>query len=112
MGKSPLMNMENFPCDVWRLHRKLFHRFLKYKKYFVKASKSLPELQQSKAQIKQPVAAASKSGPTTTTSKSAHVISLLTSSEEEVSDDSDTDEDPEDVEDLFQDTEDDDPDST
>ena len=78
--------MMNFPADVWYLHRKVFHRFIKYKKYFVKATKELPEYQQAnlnevkveKKPAPQPVA----------DSKPVHVINLLSSSDGEVSEDS------------------------
>ena len=37
------MNQENFDKDAWMLHRKLFHRFTKYFKYFRHATEILPE---------------------------------------------------------------------
>ena len=81
------MNMENFPYDVWVLHRKLFHRFLKYQKYFTRATKSLPEYilaaEGKKPLVIQPV-------PVTSPVETSHVVCLLSSSEESVSsDDSD-----------------------
>ena len=47
LNKVPFMNMENFEKSIWVLHRKLFHRFLKYIKYFRKATTELPEYQQA-----------------------------------------------------------------
>ena len=41
LGKSPPMNMLSFPKDVWVLHRKLHHRFLKFKKRFIAATEDL-----------------------------------------------------------------------
>ena len=41
------MNMHKFDKDIWYLHRKLFHRYLKYEKYFRKATEELPELQRA-----------------------------------------------------------------
>ena len=86
------MNMENFPYEVWSLHRKLFHRFLKYQKYFTRSTKSLPEYKSAeevKEEKVQPVPAASSAVETT------HVICLLSSSEEEVSEDDSDDDDKE-----------------
>ena len=39
------MNMDNFDKDIWMLHRKLFHRYIKYFKYFKAATEALPEYQ-------------------------------------------------------------------
>ena len=80
LGKSPLMNMGDFPHDVWTLHRKLFHRFIKYKKYFIKVTLSLPGYIDSKVKMEkekdpEPL-------PQTET-RCLHIISLLSSSEEE-----------------------------
>ncbi len=46
-GKDHLMNMLNFDKSIWILHRKLFHRFIKYYKFFKKATLVLPEYQQA-----------------------------------------------------------------
>ena len=77
------MNMENFPYEVWALHRKLFHRFLKYQKYFTRSTKSLPEYK-SAAEVKEKVEPLPTSSAVET---SSHVVCLLSSSEEEVSED-------------------------
>ena len=37
------MNMDNFDKDIWHLHRKLFHRFVKYSKYVRLATERLPD---------------------------------------------------------------------
>ena len=37
------MNMENFDKNIWLMHRKLFHRYLKYVKYFRQVTDKLPE---------------------------------------------------------------------
>ena len=47
LGKSPPMNMLSFPKDAWILHRKLHHRFLKFKKRFIAATEEL-EIRNSK----------------------------------------------------------------
>ena len=39
------MNMDNYDKDIWMLHRKLFHRYIKYFKYFKAATEALPEYQ-------------------------------------------------------------------
>ena len=84
------MNMDKFPHDVWYLHRKLFHRFLKYRKYFIKATSSLPEYKSAHVNPKkEPASYTSSAAPLTAASSTSNVISLLSSSEEEVSEDSD-----------------------
>ena len=81
--------MDKFPHDVWYLHRKLFHRFLKYRKYFIKATKSLPEYKNSLVHPKkEPANYTSSAAAAPATS---NVVSLLSSSEGEVSSDSDDD---------------------
>ena len=84
MEKTVLMNMINFPAEVWELHRKVFHRFLKYRRYFFKATKKLPEykvtLDDNKTEptpLPQP--------ETVVTPEASHVINLLSTSEGEVS---------------------------
>ena len=89
LGKSPLMNMENYPYEIWTLHRKLFHRFMKYRKYFVKATSSLPEYNQVK--VKKEQETVTHEEVRTTTSSTYHVICLLSSSEGEVSEDDEVD---------------------
>ena len=84
------MSMTNFPVDIWDLHRKVFHRFLKYRKYFFKATKRLPEYKLAQAQDTEV-----KSEPTPSKPEPVlvgeHVISLLSTSEGEVSEDSGSD---------------------
>ena len=105
MGKSPTMNMDAFPADIWNLHRKLFHRFLKYRKYFINASESI---QENIAKMKRDTEASTTcaGGKVTSSSKTAHVICLLSSSEGEVSEDEEDSETVEDDEE-YQDGEDD-----
>ena len=40
------MNMNNYDATVWFLHRKLFHRYMKFHKFFDKATESVPEYRQ------------------------------------------------------------------
>lgn len=87
LGKNPLMNMENFPHDVWTLHRKLFHRFLKYRKYFLKATKNIADYQKAKEEKPEPKKSAASASSCCSTH---HVICLLSSSDEEVSEDDDS----------------------
>ena len=89
LGKVPLMNMESFPYDIWTLHRKLFHRFMKYRKYFLKASNAPPELKKLKKLAPVPKKDAEPVVSPPTNTPAPHVINLLSSSEGEVSDDSD-----------------------
>ena len=95
LGLSTVMNLENFPCDVWYAHRKLFHRFMKYKKYVVKATSAIPEMKEMEEEKVKKEDSSPSEVPA-----SQHVISLLTDSEGEVSSDSDTDVEA-DVEGLF-----------
>ena len=39
------MNMVRFHKDVWVLHRKLHHRFLKFARFITSATKDLPDYQ-------------------------------------------------------------------
>ena len=41
------MNMHKFDKDIWYLHRRLFHRFMKYAKYFRMATEELPDYQRA-----------------------------------------------------------------
>ena len=88
------MNMDNFNKESWYLHRKLFHRFIKYAKYFRKATEELPEFR--KAVQDAMVIKTEPEIPKTSTPTVTHeIISLLSSSSEEVSEDS--------VDDMFRD---------
>jgi hypothetical protein len=66
------MNMTNFDRDVWVLHRKLHHRFLKCKEYFVRAGELLTEYRRRRDGLKSASASAS-------VSSSQDVICLLSS---------------------------------
>ena len=81
--------MTNFPADLWYLHRKVFHRFIKYKKYFVKATKELQEYinaNLTKVKVEKP-----PPPQPVRDEKPVHIIDLLSSSEGEVSEDSSSD---------------------
>ena len=80
------MNMENYDRGIWMLHRKLFHRYMKYYKYFKQATEALPEFQQLLADDDDAEAAEvlKKEAESQSVPKS-HIISLLTSSSDEVS---------------------------
>ena len=45
------MNVLAFPKDVWLLHRKLHHRFLKFKKRFIAATEDLADYQRREGMI-------------------------------------------------------------
>jgi len=106
LGKSPLMNMENYPHDIWILHRKLFHRFLKYRKYFKKATSCLDEYKLLSQVKKDPEQ--KPQIPSAMKSTDNHVIVILSSSEGEVSEDSEDDVSAElDVDELFEPSDDD-----
>ena len=91
LNKVPFMNMENYDKDIWMLHRKIFHRFLKYFKYFNKASEELPEFQQLLAEELVSKVKVEKKREKQQNAKS-HIICLLTSSSEEVSQDEEEEE--------------------
>ena len=93
MDKTVLMNMTNFPAEVWELHRKVFHRFLKYRKYFFKATKKLPEY---KAILEDNEPTPPPKPETVVDPEVTHVINLLSTSDGEVSSDTESsDETPE-----------------
>ena len=77
------MNMDNFDKDIWYLHRKLFHRFVKYAKYFRLATEALPSYQQSLEDEKK----TKEERMTASQTHEIEVIDLLTSSSDEVSED-------------------------
>ena len=97
LDKSPLMNMTNFPADVWELHRKLFHRFLKYRKYFVKATRNLSEYKKAEDTDVKPEIIRTQPTPT---DNPGHIINLLSTSEGEVSEDSEEETEDEEKEDV------------
>ena len=43
VGKAPNMSMNNFPKDVWILHRKLVHRYLRFKRCFNDCLNEVPQ---------------------------------------------------------------------
>jgi hypothetical protein len=79
------MNMDNFDKEIWYLHRKLFHRYVKYAKYFRQATEVLPAYQC--ALQNENVRLVKKQRTNENQVKDTHIISLLTSSSEEVSED-------------------------
>ena len=84
------MNMENFDPEIWWMHRKLFHRYVKYSKYFRKATEALPEYQKAIAEAKSDPSVTgdkTQNEPTKVSPPVANIISLITSSSEEVSED-------------------------
>ena len=80
--------MTNFPVDIWELHRKVFHRFLKYRKYFFKATKRLPEYKLAETQDTTEVESAANPSKPEPVVTAEHVINLLSTSEGEVSSES------------------------
>ncbi len=91
------MNMDNFDHGIWWMHRKLFHRYVKYSKYFRKATEVLPEYQ--KAILNESKSHSSVTGdktdkePTKVSPPVSNIISLITSSSEEVSEEEGGEED-------------------
>jgi alpha-beta hydrolase superfamily lysophospholipase len=80
------MNMHNYPMDVWVLHRKIHHRFIKHKDYILKATLTLRAYQDA---IMRNENAATESAATTAESAPAArssaptVVYLLSSSDTE-----------------------------
>ena len=82
LNKSPPMNMNNFPADVWYLHRRLHHRFLKQQNQVRAATHKLSEYKQrlkheSKESVKNVTTAAASSATSTAT---VNLLCLLTDS--------------------------------
>lgn len=75
------MNMDNFDKDIWFLHRKLFHRYMKYSKYFRQATETLPAFEKAVRGEENKKSVLELQVPEVET------ISLLTSSSEDVSED-------------------------
>lgn len=75
------MNMDNFDKDIWFLHRKLFHRYMKYSKYFRQATETLPAFEKAVRGEENKKSVQELQVPEVET------ISLLTSSSEDVSED-------------------------
>ena len=78
------MNMDDFDKETWYLHRKLFHRFVKYAKYFRQATEVLPAYEKAHLDEQDELVKkqrAKKENKVT----DLHVVSLLTSSSDEVS---------------------------
>ena len=96
LGKVPYMNMSNFDHHIWHLHRKLFHRYVKYQKYFRQATERLPSIQaairEDKGRSSKEYKSAHVPTPPPTQSVTTSVISLVSSSSDEVSEDGEDDE--------------------
>ena len=78
--------MYNFDQEVWDLHRKLFHRLAKYRRYLQAATEQLPQYLDDDSDAHSSPAASSSSSKTMTNTPSPHVICLLSSDSDSVSD--------------------------
>ena len=78
LNKAPAMWLKDFPHDVWVLHRKLHHRFLKFRKSFRAATERLPLFQQG-VEMSTPAEGSTQRPAFKTTSKH-NVICLLSDS--------------------------------
>ena len=79
--------MYNFDQEVWDLHRKLFHRLAKYRRYLQAATEQLPQyMDDDSGAFASPAAAAASSSSKKTNTPSPHVICLLSSDSDAVSD--------------------------
>ena len=91
LGENPKMNMMNFPRDVWILHRKLFHRFLKHFQCFKNATEQLEDFCDSDSDDGSVASSYSKKKTGQFKKKDGgFVISLLSSDSEDADDDDDT----------------------
>ena len=45
LDKNPKMKMLAFPMEVWKLHRRIHHRFLRFWNCFARATDNLPQMQ-------------------------------------------------------------------
>ena len=81
LGKAPTMWMDSFPHDVWIMHRRLHHRYLRYHKCFDKATVNLPSF--TAAEGEPAVAAARQKGKQqkTTVIPKPNAMCLLVDSE-------------------------------
>ena len=96
----PTMNMDAFDHAVWKLHRKLFHRYIKYAKYFARATEDLSEFQhalENEVTGRSPKAkkASSHGRKKRTGPQHVSVMDLVSSSSDEVSEDDTEDDDGE-----------------
>ena len=94
LGENPKMNMLNFPRDVWILHRKLFHRFLKHRQCFVRATENLEDFTDGDSSGDDASVSSSpflkKGGLYKKKKDDGFVISLLSSDSEDADDDDDS----------------------
>ena len=81
------MNMTSFDPDIWLLHRKLYHRYVKYHECFDRHTADIPSY---KTLLDSPPAAAAgvKKEKPKPVLKKVDIIDLLTSSSEDSGDDS------------------------
>ena len=89
LDKNPKMKMNAFPMEVWKLHRKIHHRFLRFWTCFERATTNLQEmsatpLRDSDGDIPDNGADVEPASPAP---EPVHVISLL--SEESTTEDED-----------------------
>ena len=80
------MSMNNYDSDVWLLHLKLFHRYVKYHECFDRATEAIPSYSE---RVDDPPVTKKKEKPETAPLK-VDIVSLLSSSSAEEEYDSDT----------------------
>ena len=76
------MNMTNFDSGVWFIHRKLFHRYMKFHKCFDKATQSVPEYKKA-LESDEPAMVKQEKVPEPKPAIKMDIISLLSSSSED-----------------------------
>ena len=108
LGKAPAMCMNNYPMEVWLLHRKLVHHFIRYFKCFLKANSKLKDYRRAVLGGK-----SSSGSKSVSTSSPVCVICLLSESEtsgdaEDAEDDDDAAREDTDASGAAEDAEDDD----
>ena len=95
LEKSPPMNMNSFPKEIWILHRRLHHRFLKQKDHVSTVTHNLTEYKkrlqtQNATAASKSTASAPATAAAASKSSALNVLCLLSESSE---DDSETESD-------------------
>ena len=81
LGKAPTMWMDSFPHDVWIMHRRLHHRYLRYHKCFDKATVNLPSFTAAEGEPAVAAARQKGKGQKTTVIPKPNAMCLLVDSE-------------------------------
>ena len=86
IGKCPPMNISNYDSDVWLLHRKLFHRYVKYHECFDRVTEAIPSYNEL---VDDPASVMKKKEKPKSVPLKLDIVTLLSSSSDEEEYDSD-----------------------